>query len=76
MRTLLTLGFGALIALAIVLWVALMAFSFLVISFLDFLSWMTHDGLPVTVVAALVALAIGAVVLTRRKGTDNVSIER
>lgn len=76
MRTLLTLGFGALIALAIVLWITLMAFSFLVVSFLDFLSWMTHDGLPVTVVAALIAVVIGAVVLTRRKGTNNVPIER
>lgn len=75
MRTLLTLGFGALIAFAVVLWVALMAFSFLVVSFLDFLSWMTHDGLPVTIVAALVALVIGAIALMRRKGTDNVPIE-
>ena len=76
MRTLLTLGFGALLAFAIMLWVALMAFSFLVVSFLDFLSWMTHDGLPVTVVAALIAAVFGVVVLTRRKGTDNVSIKR
>lgn len=76
MRTLLTLGFGALIAFAILLWVAMMMVSFLVVSFLDFLSWMTHDGLPVTVVAALVALAIGAVAYLRRKGTDNVPFER
>ena len=67
MRTLLNLGFGALIAFAILLWVVLMAFSFLVVSFLDFLSWLTRDGLPVTILAALIAIAFGVATYLRRR---------
>lgn len=68
MRTLLTLGFGALVAFAFVLWVTMLAFAFLVVSFFDFLTWLTGDGLPVTIVGAIVAIAFGVAAIARRRG--------
>lgn len=60
MRTILSFGFGALIALGIIIWIALLAFAWVVTSILGFLTWLASDGLPVTIGAAIVAAAVVA----------------
>lgn len=68
MRTLMNFGLGALIALGVVLWVILMMFAWVTTSILSFVVWLASDGLPVTIGAALIALAIvGAAWWSRRK---------
>ena len=62
MRTLFTLGFVGFVVVAFVLYVVVLISAFVFVSLGQFLVWLTTDGLPVTIGAAvvvIVALAFG-----------------
>ncbi|GAA3020498.1 MULTISPECIES: hypothetical protein [Microbacterium] len=62
MRTLFTLGFFGLVAVAFALYVLALISAFVFVSLGQFVVWLTTDGLPVTIGAAvvvIVALAFG-----------------
>lgn len=67
MRTLFTLGFGAVVALAFALYVLALVSAFIVVTIGQFLVWLASDGLPVTVGAAVVV--ISALIITRVRAT-------
>lgn len=68
MRTLFTLGFGAVVAVAFVLYILALVSAFVVVTIGQFVLWLTGDGLPITLGAAVVvgvALVVARVRATR-----------
>lgn len=73
MRTLLSLGFAALVAVGLVLWITGLAIAFVATSIGSFLVWATtpDQGLWVSIVSAAVAAVVVGVTWSRRRlGTD------
>ena len=69
MRFLATLTFAAIVLVAFVVYVVALVGAFLLSSFGQFLVWLSSDGLPVTIGAALVALAVGGYLAWERHRT-------
>lgn len=67
MRTLFTLGFGAVVALAFALYVLALVSAFIVVTIGQFLVWLTTDGLPITLGAAVVV--VSALIIARVRAT-------
>lgn len=63
MRTLFTLGFGAVVAVAFVFYVLALFSAFVFVTIGQFVLWLTGDGLPITLGAAV--LVISALIITR-----------
>ena len=67
MRTLFTLGFFGLVAVAFALYVLALISAFVFVSIGQFVVWLTGDGLPITIGAAVVVGA--AVIIARVRAT-------
>lgn len=67
MRTLFTLGFGAVVALAFALYVLALVSAFIVVTIGQFLVWLTTDGLPITLGAAVVV--VSTLIIARVRAT-------
>lgn len=63
MRTLFTLGFFGFVAVAFVFYVLALVSAFVVVSLGQFLVWLTTDGLPITLGAAVVV--VSALIIAR-----------
>ncbi len=74
MRTLVSLGFAAVVAIGLALWIAGLAIAFVATSIGSFLSWATTpgEGLWATIVSAALAAVVVALTWSRRRrvGTD------
>lgn len=73
MRTLFTLTFSAIVAVAFAVYVLALIVAFITTSIGAFLVWLSSDGLPVTIGAAVVAAAVAAWLFLQRRrevGTD------
>ncbi|MFV4912349.1 hypothetical protein PFZ49_01985 [Microbacterium lacticum] len=67
MRTLFALGFFGLVAVAFALYVVVLISAFVFVSLASFVVWLTTDGLPVTVGAAVVVTI--ALIVARGRAT-------
>lgn len=67
MRTLFALGFFGLVAVAFALYVLALISAFVFVSIGQFVLWLTGDGLPITIGAAVVVGA--AVIIARVRAT-------
>lgn len=67
MRTLFTLGFFGLVAVAFALYVLALISAFVVVSLGQFVVWLTTDGLPITLGAAVVV--VSALIIARVRAT-------
>lgn len=65
MRTLFTLGFFGFVAVAFVLYVFALVSAFVFVSIAQFLVWLTTDGLPVTIGAAVMVVAVVVIARVR-----------
>lgn len=63
MRTLFTLGFFGLVAVAFALYVLALISAFVFVSLGQFVVWLTTDGLPITLGAAVVV--VSALIIAR-----------
>lgn len=67
MRTLFALGFFGLVAVAFALYILALISAFVFVSIGQFVLWLTGDGLPITIGAAVVVGA--AVIIARVRAT-------
>lgn len=67
MRTLFALGFFGLVAVAFALYVLALVSAFIVVTIGQFVVWLTTDGLPITLGAAVVV--VSALIIARVRAT-------
>lgn len=67
MRTVLTLGFFGFVAVAFALYVLALISAFVFVSIGQFVVWLTTDGLPITLGAAVVV--VSALIIARVRAT-------